>query len=80
MHKWRGSKEWMIDMICNIHTETPIIAAIFHQIEYWHSTMREPMNKFGFKYTLQVMKSPTSGCNAESKNNGVIIQINNHYM
>lgn len=64
----RRSELWMIDVICHVCSESPIVRAILEQIHHWHCRMREPMNEYRFQQTFGIMNCVTgSGDASRSK-------------
>lgn len=59
------SIEWMIDVVANEQSETPVISAVLEKIHYGHGRMGETVNKNGLQQSFDVVQSPTRSSNTK---------------
>ncbi len=73
----RGCRvQWMIDVVCDIASKSPIIRAIFKEIANGHCCMGETMNENSLQKPLRIMTSPTGSSDTVSENNKPIKCLN----
>ena len=62
----------VIDIVSNEESESPVITAVFKQIEDGHRRVRETMDEECLQQSLGIMNGPTNGCNVNNGSNGSI--------
>lgn len=63
LHFARSRVKWVIDVVSNVGSKEPVIAAIAEQVANGHGSVRETMDEKSFKNTLGVVSHPAKCSN-----------------